>query len=197
METIYQKLGAVMADVKAVDKAQKNAAQGFMFRGIDDMMNALHGLFAKHGIIVVPKELEHHQESYTYKNSKGYDAIQFRSFVHMQFTFASVEDGSSVTADGWGEAADNGDKGYNKCKSIALKYVLMQMFLIPTKDMADPEKETPEDVVAEDETLQMLLSDIRNAQTHEALMSIYNEYPQYRDTTRFMQALSNRKKMLK
>ena len=66
----------------------------------------------------------------------------------MAFKFVSVDDGSFIETDGWGEAADNGDKGYNKCKSIALKYVLMQMFLVPTKDIADPDKETPDEVSA-------------------------------------------------
>lgn len=142
---IYQALGNIMSEVGSIQKGQKNAQQGFMFRGIDDFMNTLHGLFAKYGVIIVPTETEHIQEQVRY-NSGGYDKIQFRSRLHMNFMFISCEDGSMVVADGWGEAADNGDKGYNKCKSIALKYVLMQMFLVPTADIADPDKETPEEI---------------------------------------------------
>ena len=115
---IYQSLGEVMKTVVAIDKGQKNQQQGFMFRGIDDFMNTLHGKMAESGVIIVPKELDHIQESYKSMNARGEEKLQFRSRVHMQFTFTSTEDGSSVTADGWGEAADNGDKGYNKCKSI-------------------------------------------------------------------------------
>lgn len=146
METIYSKLGEVMKEVTAIDKTRKNEQQGFMFRGIEDFMNELHNSFAKHGIVILPHELEHIQESYEVKNNKGEVKLQFRTRVHMEFKFISTEDGSFVKADGWGEAADNGDKGYNKCKSIALKYVLMQMFLVPTKDIADPDKETPAEI---------------------------------------------------
>lgn len=146
METIYQKIGAVNKEVSAIDKTRKNEQQNFMFRGIEDFMNELHNLFAKHGIFIIPHECEHTQVDYDYIDSKGNKKVQFRTRVHMVFRFYSSEDGSFIEADGWGEAADNGDKGYNKCKSIALKYVLMQMFLVPTKDIADPDKETPAEI---------------------------------------------------
>lgn len=192
METIYQKLGAIMSDVQAVDKTQKNVQQGFMFRGIDDMMNALHILFARHGVIIVPRELDHIQESFATKTG----GTQFRSRVLMQFSFVSTEDGSKVIAEGWGESADNGDKGYNKCKSIALKYVLMQMFLIPTKDIADPDKETPEDIQTNDDDLNMWLHDISVASTVDELNDIYKNNPHYHNNKAFMRALSNRKKQI-
>lgn len=192
VKTIYSKLGAIMSEVKAVDKEHKNVQQNFMFRGIDDMMNALHILFAKHGVIILPEELEHIQESYATKTG----GTQFRSRVLMQFSFVSTDDGSSVTASGWGEAADSGDKGYNKCKSIALKYVLMQMFLLPTKDIADPNKETPEELQAANDDLNMWLHDIRIARTVDELQAIFESNPHYHNNKAFMQALSNRKKQL-
>lgn len=143
---IYTALGNIMETVGAIEKGQKNTQQNFMFRGIDDFMNTLHGLFAKNRVIILPHEEEAVQETVNYINSSGKPATQFRSKIHFRFHFVSTEDGSEVVTDGWGEAADNGDKGYNKCKSIALKYVLMQMFLVPTADIADPDKETPEEI---------------------------------------------------
>lgn len=155
METIYQKVGAVMKEVTAIDKTRENKQQGFMFRGIEDFMNELHTLFAKHGIFILPRELEHIQD--TFETVKTYNGqtekkLQFRTRVHLEFEFVSADDGSSVKADGWGEAADNGDKGYNKCKSCALKYVLMQIFLVPTKDIVDPDAETPDAVSSKSTT---------------------------------------------
>ena len=194
METIYTKLGEVMKEVTAIDKTRKNEQQGFMFRGIEDFMNELHNSFAKHGIIILPHELEHIQESYDVKNNKGESKLQFRTRVHMAFKFISTEDGSDVAADGWGEAADNGDKGYNKCKSIALKYVLMQMFLVPTKDIVDPDKETPEEVSAKvskpkkaapapapaegNDDLYLVKQLIKEAKTKDDLLKIWNDWPE-------------------
>lgn len=203
METIYNKLGEVMKEVTAIDKTRKNEQQGFMFRGIEDFMNELHNSFAKHGIVILPHESEHIQESYEVKNSKGELKLQFRTRVHMEFKFVSTEDGSFVEADGWGEAADNADKGYNKTKSIALKYVLMQMFLVPTKDIADPDKETPEEVTApssrrshferkektapapapsdDSDDLYLVKQLIKEAKTKDDLLKIWNDWPEVHD----------------
>ena len=207
METIYNKLGEVIKEVTAIDKTRKNEQQGFMFRGIEDVMNSLHESFAKHGIIILPREIEHIQETFEVTNREGRKTLQFRTRVHMAFKFVSTDDGSEVECDGWGEAADNGDKGYNKTKSIALKYVLMQMFLIPTKDMADPDKETPDEVPSnqgalrprmnykkskessapatapadESDDLYLVKQLIKEAKTKEELLKIWNDWPEAHD----------------
>ena len=185
-----------MSEVGAIQKGQKNTQQNFMFRGIDDFMNTLHGLFAKHGVIILPSESEAIQEPIQYTDSNGRPKLQFRSRIHFAFHFVSTEDGSQVTADGWGEAADNGDKGYNKCKSIALKYVLMQLFLVPTADIADPDKDTPDEITVDapqkpqkratkavkDEGGNPLLDEaikaVESAKTKAELDAIYTKYGQ-------------------
>ena len=192
---IYKKLGEVMSKIGAIDKGQKNVQQGFMFRGIDDFMNALHGLMAEAGIIILPSEVEHVQESY--QTAKG--GTQFRTRLHLRFTFVSTEDGSSVTADGWGEAADNGDKGYNKCKSIALKYVLMQMFLVPTKDIADPDRDTPDEVTSKNEIdadLELALQCVKEANTTDELQEVWRNNAGFQSDKRFYDAVLSRKNIL-
>jgi hypothetical protein len=57
-----------------------------------------------------------------------------------------TSDGSSVTTVITGEAMDSGDKATNKAMSVALKYALLQMFLIPTDDMRDPDATTHPEV---------------------------------------------------
>jgi hypothetical protein len=58
----------------------------------------------------------------------------------VEFDFYA-DDGSNVTAVGVGEAMDSSDKASNKAMSAAHKYVLMETFLIPTKDVKDVEKD--------------------------------------------------------
>lgn len=198
---IYKKLGEVMGKIGAIDKERKNEQQGFMFRGIEDFMNSLHGLMAEAGIIILPSEIEHIQENFETTNREGRKSLQFRTRLHIRFTFASTEDGSTVTADGWGEAADNGDKGYNKCKSIALKYVLMQMFLVPTKDIADPDKEMPDEVqsknVQDDPDLELALLCVKEASTLADLQKVWKDNAGMQSNTTFYNAVINRKKELK
>lgn len=193
-ESIYAKLGRVMQSIKAIGKNQTNEQQHFKFRGIDDFMNELHDHLADAGIIIIPSETEHLQEQFTTKNGTA----QFRTRLHMKFTFVSTDDGSSITADGWGEAADSGDKGYNKCKSIALKYVLMQMFLVPTKDLTDPDSETPDPVQPQNISadLELALQLVKEANNVTDLEQVWREHTGFQSDKVFYNAVMNRKKQL-
>ena len=197
---IYLSLGAIMKEITPIDKSQLNKAQNFNYRGIDDVMNELHGLMAKHGVIPIPRELEHIQDSYEvekYENNRVVKKLQFRSRIHMQYQFVSTEDGSSVEADGWGEAADSGDKGYNKCKSIAFKYILTQMFVIPTKELEDPDSETPDQVSAkEDPDLELTLQLVKEAKSTEELQKVWNDNAGYKKNKIFYKAVQDKNREL-
>lgn len=193
-ESIYAKLGRVMQSIKAIGKNQTNVQQHFKFRGIDDFMNELHDHFSNAGIIIIPSETEHLQEQFTTKSGTA----QFRTRLHIKFTFVSTDDGSSITADGWGEAADSSDKGYNKCKSAALKYVLMQMFLVPTKDLTDPDSETPDPVQPQNISadLELALQLVKEANNITDLKQVWREHTDFQSDKVFYNAVMNRKKQL-
>ena len=117
---IHKKILAVMGDIKAI--AKTNQADGFQFRGVEDIHNALFPLFQRHGIFCTP-ETQSHQT-----NAVG------KTIVECKFTFYA-EDGSCVSATTRGEAIDaKGDKGSTIAQSIANRIALTQMFLIPTQD---------------------------------------------------------------
>lgn len=136
--TIHSALCACMADVEAVGKNRKNQSQGYAYRGIDDMYNSLHPIFAKHRIFVTCDtiNLERHQHT----NAKG--TVMQIVYGTYRVTF-HAEDGSSVSVTCAGEAMDSGDKATNKASSAALKYALMQTLLIPTEDAKDSEVDSP------------------------------------------------------
>jgi len=130
--TVVQALAAVMAEVGAVGKDRTNAQQGFRFRGIDDVMNALHGPLARHGVLVVPETLERLAE--TRKTAKGGDMNVVH--LHVRFTFHGPA-GDMVAGSAWGEAQDSADKATGKAHSMALKTFLLEAFQVPTQDLAD------------------------------------------------------------
>lgn len=136
---IYKKMAAILADTTAIAKNKRNAAQGFNFRGIDDVMNELHSSFAKHGVFLTTEVLEVIREEKPTKSG----GTMVHQFQKLKFSFCA-EDGSSVSSTVIGEAMDSGDKSGNKCMSIGLKYALLQAFLIPTEDMLDPDQESPQ-----------------------------------------------------
>jgi len=134
---IYRKILAIMADIPVIGKERQNVAQHYKFRGIDDVYNALHAIFAKHKVFTVPTVLSAHHEE---RVSKGGGTLIYRIYT-IRYTFYA-EDGSSIEATIVGEGMDMGDKAGAKALSVAHKYVLMQMLLIPTDEAKDPENES-------------------------------------------------------
>lgn len=137
---IYSAICGVMEDIGAVGKNDTNKQQGFKYRGIDAVMNALNPAMLKHKIFCVPEVLEQNREERT--TMKGSTLIY--SVCRIKYTFFTV-DGSSVQAVVVGEGMDSGDKATNKAMAVAFKYACFQTFCIPTENlMDDPDAETPE-----------------------------------------------------
>lgn len=136
---IYESITKIIAEIPAIGKEKKNTTQGFSYRGIDDVMNALNPLLAKNKVFVVPQILEQTREERT--TAKGGNLIY--SICKIKYTFYA-EDGTYIEAITIGEGMDSGDKATNKAMAIAMKYALFQVFCIPTEEMQDPDSETPE-----------------------------------------------------
>lgn len=135
---IYQSITKILEEVPAIGKNKKNTTQGFMFRGIDDVMNTFQPLLAKHKVFMVPQILEQTREER--QTSKGGTLIY--SICKIKYIFYA-EDGSSIEAIVVGEGMDSGDKATNKAMAIAMKYAMFQVFCIPTEEMREPDGETP------------------------------------------------------
>lgn len=138
-QKIYEALSNVMADIGAVGKNSKNTTQGFMYRGIDAVMNALNPAMVKYKVFCAPEVLEQTREERT--SAKG--SLLIYSICKIRFRFYTT-DGSYVDAVTIGEGMDSGDKATNKAMAIAFKYACFQVFCIPTEEMADPDAESPE-----------------------------------------------------
>lgn len=145
---IYESICKVMEDVGAIGKDKKNTSGSpFMYRGVDDVMNALNPAMVKNKIFVVPEVLEQSREDRT--TNRGNSIIY--SICRIKYTFYA-EDGSNVAAVVIGEAFDTGDKATNKAMSIAFKYACFQVFCIPTEEMQDPDAESHELAKNKDES---------------------------------------------
>ncbi len=152
---VYAAISAVARDMAAtgISKDRKNAQQGFNFRGIDQVYNALAPALVSHGLLILPRMTE---RTATERINKNGTAL-FYVVVKADFDFVSTEDGSVHTVTTYGEAMDSGDKATNKAMSIAYKYAAFQAFCIPTEETAvDPDAEThevaarsPDDILAD------------------------------------------------
>ena len=139
--SIYEAISRYMEEIGAVGKDAVNKQQGFKYRGVDAVMNAINPALVKNHVFIVPEVLEQQRQERT--TSKG--AVLIYSICRIKYTFYA-EDGSSIEAVTVGEGMDSGDKATNKAMAIAFKYACFQVFCIPTEEMKDPDGETPDAV---------------------------------------------------
>lgn len=138
--TIVEALSAVMDDVQAIRKSEKNSAPNanYMFRGIDAVMNAVGPAFRKHGVLCIPINV-----SSTYRDvltSTGKPSREVT--VNVTYRFIGPA-GDHLDSQIIGEAMDSGDKGSAKAMSVAYRTLLLQALTIPT-DEPDPDSVTHE-----------------------------------------------------
>ncbi|EKN3530450.1 ERF family protein [Yersinia enterocolitica] len=173
MTAVYKAIAAVAKDLSEIGiaKDSRNAQQGFQFRGIDAVYNALSPSLVRNGLVILPRITERTvSERVTQKGG-----VLFYVVVKAEFDFVSVEDGSIHTVVTFGEAMDSGDKATNKAMSIAYKYAAFQAFCIPTEETAaDPDAEihqpaprTPDQILAD------FTSQASNCQSLDELTGIY------------------------
>ncbi len=139
--SIYEAISRCMEEIGAVGKDAVNKQQGFKYRGIDAVMNAINPALVKNHVFIVPEVLDQQRQERT--TNKGAELIY--SICRIKYTFYA-EDGSFIEAVTVGEGMDSGDKATNKAMAIAFKYACFQVFCIPTEEMKDPDEETPDPV---------------------------------------------------
>lgn len=154
--TLVERLIAVKTEVGGVGKEGRNAAQGFNFRGIDQVVNAVAGPFIKHGIMVYPSKVISTKRG-TASTAKG--GTMNTVEVVMQYAFTDGD--RTLYFESPGEAFDSGDKATAKAMSVAYRTALLQALSLPTDD-PDPDiysyeadavpQKSDEEVVAEFDT---------------------------------------------
>lgn len=143
--SIAQALSEVMKAVGGIAKKDRNQSQGFNFRGIDSVVNAVSPQLQKFGVVVVPSV-----EDYEYatveigRNRTAMGHVR----VRVRYTFVGPK-GDAIAATVVGEAMDSGDKATAKAMSVAFRTALLQALCLPT-DEPDPDASSYERSSSED-----------------------------------------------
>jgi hypothetical protein len=139
---VFAAIKNVMADIakEGVGKNQTNTSQNFKYRGVDDVMDALSPLLAKHDLLILPSVESH---TLTERATRSGSTV-LHALLKLTYEFVCPIDGSTkVVGPIYGEAMDTGDKATNKAMATAYKYACVQTFCIPiTGD--DPDSNTHE-----------------------------------------------------
>ena len=131
MSSVYKAISAVSSYMsrEGIGKNRKNDQQGYNFRGIDDVLNALSSALDMAGLVILPRVTERQCVERTTANGRTI----FYVTVRVDFDLIAVEDGSTHTVTTYGEAMDSADKATNKAMSAAYKYLALLTFCIPVE----------------------------------------------------------------
>lgn len=203
---VYQAIAAVTHQMgqDGIGKTRKNVQQGYSFRGIDDVFNALSPMLSTHKLCILPFVLERQCDERASKNG----GVLFYVTVKVRFDFVSAEDGSKHEVVTYGEAMDSGDKATNKAMSAAYKYAAMQAFCIPTEGDNDADLTThevnpreavkhPDNAFGDPVPDAAIIAQLNAAKDTGALTKVMNNLPQSDKrlyTGHFNQCMSNLKK---
>jgi hypothetical protein len=132
---LRQKLAEVRRRIGYVQKRGFNERNNYSYVTAADLAGSVGDILAELGVVIIPR-----LESITYEpNAGGRTEVARAAQVVMAYTFADVDSGEEITTKVAGQGLDAGDKAPYKAMTGALKYALLQSFLLATGD--DPEDE--------------------------------------------------------
>jgi hypothetical protein len=139
--SVYGAITAITAEFAAasIPKAHLNQVDQYLYRSIDDVLNRLSPLLAKHHVCVLPRAIE---RVVTDRTGLG-EALLVNVALRVVYTIVSAEDGSCDEVEAFGEALDAGDKATAKAMSAAYKSAMLQAFCIPVADAEEPDASSP------------------------------------------------------
>ena len=132
---LRQKLAEVRRRIGYVQKRGFNERNNYSYVTAADLAGSVGDILAELGVVIIPR-----LESITYEpNAGGRTEVARAAQVVMAYTFTDVDSGEEITTKVAGQGLDSGDKAPYKAMTGALKYALLQSFLLATGD--DPEDE--------------------------------------------------------
>lgn len=133
--TLSQRMAAIRDESFGIGKdnikMKSKAGVEFTIKGhtVEAVLSEMRPLFAKHGVDMTPNLVER-----TYTGN--------RCDVLVDFEFENLDDATQTRTIRWaGAGTDDGDKGFSKAGTNALKEMLKKRFLITDRDDAKEEEE--------------------------------------------------------
>lgn len=129
---VIEALCRVMDDLPGIGKDGKAAPQqgGYAYRGIDQITPHTQQLFARHGVVFVPRVASHELREIVVAGKPWLDVVVLVEYT--AYGPGGIEDRITV-GPVLAIGRDNSDKGGNKALTQAMKYALLQ-----TLQVSDP-----------------------------------------------------------
>lgn len=135
---VYKAINAITAELSgaAIPKLHRNERDDYFYRSVDDVLNRLSPLLARHKLCVLPRVLERTSTDRTGEGDQVLSSVTLR----VAFDLVGCVDGSCHTVEVFSEALDPSDKGTAKAMSSAYKYAMLQLFCVPVTQIDDADR---------------------------------------------------------
>lgn len=140
--TVHKAIAAAAAEIGEVGKNAKMQAgpAKYNYRSIDDLIDAVHPIIAKHGVTFSPDSI-HVFDRMEKTTRSGSTQYHLRAIVNYH---VYGPQGDHIVASVIAEGTDTGDKAGNKLMSGAYKYAISQVLSVPfSMDDQDAEYSEP------------------------------------------------------
>ena len=130
-KNIPEAVCAVMGEIGILDKSMRNKHSGYDFASIDDFLNAVRPLCAKHGFFVLQKEID----SVVVQGEKSL-------WLHEKFEYTLLHVNGDTLECGYKSVAvpaGMGSQAYGSAQSYGLKQFLRALLMIATGDKGEDE----------------------------------------------------------
>lgn len=175
----------VMNEVTSIGKDERNAQQGFNFRGVDSVINRVGPAFRRRGIVPSPRVEDISFETVPTRNGGTMRNTVVR--VRLRLHGPGSNDGPNGNGNFhdevvYGEAADSGDKSVTKAQSVAYRTALLLALCIPT-DQPDPDLHTFERAAPREATGRDWREEVQQAKDADTVRNLYREAAAFRELT--------------
>ncbi len=156
---IYQRINAVMKDVKYVQKDSSVSGMGGGYKAVshDQVVSVVRSSLVKHGLMVFPKQISGQFLQMRDVNATPQPIKMGLYSGEYDFVFVNIDKPEETfTSTVHAHANDNGDKAPGKALSYAAKSVYLKVFFLETGE--NDESRAPDldfDVINNDQAMQL------------------------------------------
>lgn len=137
LATLYSKMARIMGKVGTIEKRGYNSYNNYDYATAEDIKEAIRPLCAEENIWI-----SSHRGDYKKNIVKTKNGTSMEVELDMYFTIRCGDTGAKITLLYSGYAIDKGDKFLYKAYTGAMKYFLINNFMLSAGD--DPEMDSPE-----------------------------------------------------
>lgn len=143
---VYGKVLELMRQVRELGKDGRAdpSMGGYTFRSIDSAIGAVGTAMRDVGLTLETRIVRRDYVTDEARNKQGSMVLWTSCRLVIRYAFVDPTDGSKHVFEMAGEARATDDKSTSKAESMALKYGLIQALMIPVKDLADGDGDSPQ-----------------------------------------------------